>query len=410
MDCHVHWHAAADAYMDPESFRLNLNSLVQGLRNVTFLLQSQKRELPSFDSWYRAWQLTVKDDPIMRWAVNARNRIVKQSDLEMHSKAAVRLSFDWLNEIEDVLEVPPHYTTHQTMSALVATAPQPIEGIISIERRWVDVKLPDRELLDATRYSYGHLARVIQLAHEAAGVETCDLASRKPDCVDSQLKVPLQCMHKIDGNRRLVVDLSTMTQYTEEMELQRAGDIPEEVTDARYGKARVSGNAIERVPQVTEMAKRMLSVDKELATVAWLLRGKRTVEIFAMPLPDQRSKLIQMNRLADLVEQSNADGVIFISESWVYFPASTASTVNRSPEATTALQNRGECIWISAITRDGQSAETMTVFTRGKEGEINFEPSIPIEGGQLNALQPIVRRWQQIAARPFMAKKPPERR
>ncbi len=101
MDCHVHWHAAADAYMEPETFRLNLNSLIQGLRNVTFLLQSQKRDLPSFEDWYGEWQRAVKDDLVMRWVVSARNRIVKQSDLEMHSTALVRLSFDWLNEVEE---------------------------------------------------------------------------------------------------------------------------------------------------------------------------------------------------------------------------------------------------------------------------------------------------------------------
>jgi hypothetical protein len=150
------------------------------------------------------------------------------------------------------------------------------------------------------------------------------------------------------------------------------------------------------------MAKRMLSVDKELATVAWLLRGDQTVQVFVVPMPDQRSKMIQMNRLADLVEQSNADGVIFISESWVYSPAST----NAEPAA--VRQNRGECILVSAATRDGQSAETVTIFTRGKNGEISFEPSTSIEGGQLNALQPVVRRWQQIAMRPFMAKKRPK--
>jgi len=139
MDSHVRWHAAADAYMDPESFRINLNSLLESLRSVTFLLQNEKLELPSFDRWYGAWRDGTKDDPIMRWGLEARNRIVHQADLEMHSKALVRLSFDWLNEIESVLEVPPHYTTHQTISALLATVPQPIEGVISIERRWVDV-------------------------------------------------------------------------------------------------------------------------------------------------------------------------------------------------------------------------------------------------------------------------------
>jgi hypothetical protein len=335
--------------MDPESFRINLNSLLESLRSVTFLLQSQKLELPSFDSWYGTWRDGTKDDPIMRWGLEARNRIVHQADLEIHSKALVRLSFDWLSEIESVLEVPPHYTTHQTISALLATVPQPIQGVISIERRWIDVELPNRELLDATRHSYGSIARVIQLAHDAADVENCDLTIRKPTCVDCHLKVPLQCMHKIDDNRRLVVDLGTMTKYTEEMELLRAGDIPQEVTDAKYGKASVSGNAIERVPQVTEMAKRMLSVDKELATVAWLLRGDQTVEIFGMPMPDQKAKLIQMNRLADLVEQSNANGVIFISESWVHSHAPTASTGNRNPETAAAFQNRGECIWYIAV-------------------------------------------------------------
>lgn len=410
MDSHVRWHAAADAYMDPESFRINLNSLLESLRSVTFLLQSQKDELPSFDSWYVPARDSMKTDPIMRWSLEARNRIVHQADLEIHSKAVVRLSYDWLNEIESVLEVPPHYTTHQTISALLASAPQPIEGIISIERRWVDVELPDRELLDATRHSYNRVAGVIQLAHTATGIATCDLTTRKPDCVDSQLRIPLQCMHQIDDERRLVVDLGTMTKYTEEIEILRDRDIPKEVTDAKYGQATVSGNAIERVPQVTEMAKRMLAVDKELATVAWLLRGDQTVQIFAVPMPDQPAKVIQMNRLADLVEQSNADGVIFVSESWVYPPASTASTGNRSSGTTPPFQNRGECIWISAITRDGQSAETITIFTRGKEGEIAFGPSTSIEGGQLNALQPIVRRWQQIAARPFMAKRPPASR
>jgi hypothetical protein len=96
--------------------------------------------------------------------------------------------------------------THQTISALLASAPQPLEGIISIERRWVDVELPDRELLEATRNSYNRIAEVIQVAHKVAGVETCDLTTRKPDCVDSQLRIPLQCMHQIDDNRRLVVD------------------------------------------------------------------------------------------------------------------------------------------------------------------------------------------------------------
>lgn len=213
-------------------------------------------------------------------------------------------------------------------------------------------------------------------------------------------------MHQIDENRRLVVDLSTMTKYMEEMEILR-DDIPKEFTDAKYGRTPISGNAIERVPQVTELAKRMLSVDKELAPVAWLLRGDQAVQIFAVPMPDQRSKLIQMNRVADVVEQSNADGLVFVSESWLS-PMPVDPTGRRKAKPPAEPKSRGECISVCAVTRDGKSAEMITVFTRGKNDEVIFEPSISVEDGQINNLRPIVRRWQQISARPFMAKKAPK--
>jgi hypothetical protein len=145
----------------------------------------------------------------------------------------------------------------------------------------VDVELPDRELLDATQHSFNRVAGVIQLAHTVTGIDTCNLTTRKPDCIDSELRIPLQCMHQIDDNRRLVVDLGTMTKYTEEIEILRDNDIPKEVTDAKYGQTTVSGNAIERVSQVTEMAKRMLAADKELRReVCTAAAGARSEQAF----------------------------------------------------------------------------------------------------------------------------------
>jgi hypothetical protein len=71
MDCHVHWHAAVAAYMDPAAFWVSLNTLVQDLRNVTWLLQKQKNELPGFADWYPAWQSSAAADEVMRRIVNA---------------------------------------------------------------------------------------------------------------------------------------------------------------------------------------------------------------------------------------------------------------------------------------------------------------------------------------------------
>ena len=109
MDAHVRWHAAADAYMDPESFRFNLNSLLESLRSVTLLLQNQKSNFADFDGWYLPLRDSMKTDSIMKWSLEARNRVVHQADLEIYSTAVVRLSHDWLDEVERILEVPPQY-------------------------------------------------------------------------------------------------------------------------------------------------------------------------------------------------------------------------------------------------------------------------------------------------------------
>ena len=97
MDCHDHWHAALDKYMEPDGFRLELNALIQNLRNVTWLLQKQKAHLPGFSDWYPKWQAAVKPNPVMGWIVKARNRIVKEADLELLSTARLTMTFDWMN-------------------------------------------------------------------------------------------------------------------------------------------------------------------------------------------------------------------------------------------------------------------------------------------------------------------------
>ncbi len=51
-----HWKDAASSYHEPEDFRISLNSCIQSLRNVTFILQKQKSEISNFENWYSKWQ------------------------------------------------------------------------------------------------------------------------------------------------------------------------------------------------------------------------------------------------------------------------------------------------------------------------------------------------------------------
>ena len=86
-EAHRLWHKAAQEYEDPISFRTNLNACIQALRNVTFVLQKQKSNIPNFESWYSEWQRRMKADAILNWIVQARNKIVKEGDLETKSIA-----------------------------------------------------------------------------------------------------------------------------------------------------------------------------------------------------------------------------------------------------------------------------------------------------------------------------------
>ncbi len=106
-DAHRLWHQTADLYSDPDGFRVNLNATIQTLRNVTFALQKQKAVIPSFEAWYQPWQRRMREDPLLRWLVDARNRIVKEEDLVTQSVARIRI-VDRYTEVAFVdREVPP---------------------------------------------------------------------------------------------------------------------------------------------------------------------------------------------------------------------------------------------------------------------------------------------------------------
>src|SRR6202023_28945 len=84
-DAHQQWHQAEFEYFNPEKFRIAIQSAIQTLRTVPFILQKHKSQIPDFEKWYGAWQERLQADPLMRWMRDARNKIEKEGDLEAHS-------------------------------------------------------------------------------------------------------------------------------------------------------------------------------------------------------------------------------------------------------------------------------------------------------------------------------------
>jgi hypothetical protein len=77
-DLHRFWHQAEQAYFEPDDFRVAIQAAIQTARQVSFVLQKQKARVPDFDKWYGGWQEKLGANPLMRWMVDARNRIEKR--------------------------------------------------------------------------------------------------------------------------------------------------------------------------------------------------------------------------------------------------------------------------------------------------------------------------------------------
>ena len=104
-DVHRHWHSAERAYFEPDAFRVAIQTAIKTLRTVTFIIQSNKHLIPEFDHWYGPWREKLKSDALMRWMVDARNKIEKQGDLEAHSFVRAEIVASYLNN-GPVVDVP----------------------------------------------------------------------------------------------------------------------------------------------------------------------------------------------------------------------------------------------------------------------------------------------------------------
>lgn len=159
-DLHRHWHVAEAAYFDPDAFRVGIQTAIQTARTVTFILQAQKAAFPDFDGWYLPWQERFRADPLMRWMVDARNRIEKQGDLATHSRVRAEIVASHLPGEGPRIDAPAEL--FDAPWKIVRAIPKGAlgdhlrkKGTLRIERRWVENSLPDWELLDAVATAYG---------------------------------------------------------------------------------------------------------------------------------------------------------------------------------------------------------------------------------------------------------------
>jgi hypothetical protein len=386
---HRLWHQALKEYADPEGFTTNLNATIQELRNITFILQKEKSRIPDFETWYAPHQERLKRDPLLRWLVETRNKVVKEGDLMTHSKARVSLIDAYQDRPSFCTEVPPSATTELIAVAFAEGAPPSIrDARLVVERRWEVDGLPGRELLDALAECYSVLATVVADAHRKMGTRyiAAECSSTKNDPPLPPAPVP-PCMRVARELRTVHVDLDAKAFAVPRHLAVKKSPKHFRAAKERYGevpKLEVPGyEAMAR--QMHEMARQIIQQDPDLVMAVQLLKDGRTVQLLFLRPTDKADKYVLWRDVASTVAAFEADAVIANAEAWL------------SPLDGSCPPR--ECVSTFYERSDGRGLQITSVFRR-KAGKVVLDaPVEDSDASGMNVLEPVRAVWRRRAAR-----------
>ncbi len=393
--CHLLWHEALEAYADPDRFVSHLNATIQGLRNVTWVLQKELRHSEGFDEWYAEWQEKMAADARMKWLISARNQIEKQGDLDASSVARVRVIGSWLRGPALKMEVEPTLEAHEiARRTQIRGLPSRVrqEGVLEVERRWTVEEFAGDEILDVLAHCYGVLSKLLVAAHRRWGdhEDSCALdaggvCEGAPTNPHPSGRIP--CMVAGRSARTVRRDLASGALVEMEVQRLRGPEIDPAEMIERYGPEPTPADLSDEegvfgaAEMFHKLGRRFFLADGYLVTVAWLLRDGQILRQISMEPEDQREKYLSIESLAEQVERLGAEEVVFTTELWEA-PAvekgdrrvalRPSEREDRSEAlATYALKRTGEFrLWHSKVERSGDSV-SLGEMTVSEDGAAN---------------------------------------
>ncbi len=404
-DAHQLWHQVENSYFDPEGFRLAAQNTIQTLRTVTFILQKHKLDIPDFDTWYGVknqpgnWQKRLGADPLMRWMVDARNRIEKQGDLEANSFVRADIVASYLEEGPRVEVLARLF---DDPAALLRCIPEGVlrkhvikNGTLRIQRRWVENSLPDYELLDALAIAYGRIAELVHDAHRQMGISvpTTIRHGTGEEFDIAVLGWRMPCMIGRDEPRSLLISLadgSTLEIKHETVKINLA-----EAKRAAERYSMIQAEAMERdyeneeaiAAGYFEMVRAVFLRDGYHLPFLFLFRNRKLVHMVPAPAENQQQKYLLMRSLANEVVRYGADAAIMVDEFWTA-PQSDLAPYQRPSE----LATREEGLSLSLATKTGEPVEFCAMISRDGDTVSLGETSI-IRGGAHFNFAPFYKAW-----------------
>lgn len=394
-DARTHWLRAQEAYFSPEEFRIEINSCIQALRNVTFVLQSDKSNIPDFELWYEPWQNKLRADKKMRWSVEARNTIVKARDLELNSKLRVSLVGSYLdNELPTFqTEYSPEITTKALLKVFLDKK-IPNEYLknskLRLERRWVIDKFPTEEFLGLLAYCWSFLSKILyDLASKFEQVSAYDRWELPPCMIDDGefrsiwIKVSTGEISELDSKT-----LSTSLSEDDKANLIERYEIDKVISPPKLGNLlRDTAN------HFFEHAKNMLLKDGYHIYLVILLTHDKKASFLELR-PEDRSDKYQMWRLvAAEVKKMHAHSIISIAEAWVASiePGQKFIHAAEDPE-------RKEALHLTAVSEDGTGFILSAPFNR-VDGKIKLGETSEssLTEVNVNTIAPVLLVWKELA-------------
>jgi hypothetical protein len=406
-DAHRLWHQAEAAYFDPDAFRVAVQNAIQILRTVTFILQKHKAAVPGFEQWYGVkdqpgeWQKRLTADPLMRWMVDARNKIEKQSDLESHSMVRAEIVASYLEEGPHI-EVPAHL--FDSVKTLLHKIPNTASGeyirrhgLLRIQRRWVENTLTDHELLDAVAIAYGKIAELVHDAHRQIGLSP-------PQTIDDESGVSYDlpamgwrfpCMIGHEFPRSMLISLADGSRV--EFDIK---PVPMTLDSARVAALleRYGGNPFEVMRRDCEtdaelaagyfaLARTLFLRDGYHLTMLFLFRERKLVRVIRVVVENVQQKYAVMRQLAPEVTKSGADAAIMVGEAWKA-PAAELKPYERPADSPV----RTEVLTLHMVSKSGTSFDCESEILRdGKK--VSLGETLVADGSAAFEFAPFFQAW-----------------
>jgi len=408
---HLLWHQASENYQDVDRFLTNINSLIQELRNVTFILQSEKSQFTEFESWYRHWQEKLKNNRHAQWLKDTRNLVVKQGALTAASHFNVRfLTYDSIEVVSLLSEKDLSVSTvleRDDFRTVVTGLRKAMEGqgdaVLAIERCWSTPELMGAELLKVLGSQYGFLARMVLDAHVRLGQLDCTSAT---DDAPGHSDFPTQhgrsdllpCMTRAQASRTDFFTLSKLERMMGGSELFSAPASQKEVewryqfTDADKMKTFDAMDPLTIYNKLVYSSKKMLRKDRSLARVMQFRDGRGRWSGHMIMARNRVEKYLLMHLLAQTVREEGCDALLEVGESWIVPEASTQAVLL---DSVLEVPEKEECIFVHLATRDGLSKTARTIFRRGTFGGISFSDTEETDGERHYYLKPIYQVWYE---------------